>query len=347
MCVYIWSMVVYHDQTLMRTLIGDSGHYKMLLILLLYPLAYICYVNRGTKVLFRLLNGISIINYILTAFQFVLYNINGVIFLPGYFVNDAALTLNGTLKMNLPWFSNIMILYNFYIVVLGSKKDFSKRKKLFHFLVLLLGLFDCGVVARGRGAILCIGMAMVVMVIFDKNTLSGLNKKFLCVVAILVGIFVTGTISDFFESFSITAARAYSTTARLYAIEYYWSYFIRHPLFGFGFADYINHYSVLHGDGRAAVSDVGIFGQTAKYGLFIIAIYILPILRSGMIVKKMLNSTYVRNKTLFLGLFAYILTSSLHMIAIDQFRMLSWPVFLTIMEIIYWASSQKREINEL
>lgn len=348
-CVYVYSLIQYNDQTLIRTLIGDSAHYKTLLIILMYPLAYICLSTRGTRVLFKTLNIFAALNYLLTTIQYMMYNVNGVVFLPGYFINGATLLLNGTLKMNLPWFGNLMILYNFYMFdsfKYNNIKD-SRRKKTLHFLLFILGLFDCILVSRVRGVILIISSCLIVLILMNRNTSRGLIKKIALICLLLMYVFMTDTVVNFFNSFSVNATRAYSTTARLYAIKYYWNYFINHPIFGFGFADYISHYSIIHGDGRADISDVGIFGQLAKYGLFIIPIYIFPLWRSLYIMKKIWYNPYIKNQLFYLGMCAYIILTSITLIAIDQFRFLIWPFFLTVMEFIYWASTHEQPIEEL
>ncbi len=113
--VYVFSLFSYPEQSLMRTLIGDSGHYKMLLILLVYPLVYICWERGGTRVLFRILNTFAAILYITMTIQFFSYGINGKIYFPAYFANGRVPLYNGTLKIHLNWLTNIMILYNFYM----------------------------------------------------------------------------------------------------------------------------------------------------------------------------------------------------------------------------------------
>lgn len=344
--VFSCSKLKYSDQTIARTLIGDSGHYKMLLTVLILPLTYICYRRNGVQVLFKILNVFTAINFVLTTIQLIIYPINGLVFLQGYFVNNAALLLNGVLKMVLPWFSNIMLIYNFYMFFMCQDQQ-KKRYKWIYLTIWILGIINLVITSRARGVIMCLAISYAGMILLDKNTKSGIAKKIFFVVIIFIGVFVTGTITDFIQSFSVTATRAYSTTARLYAISYYWNYFLNHPLFGFGFADYLSHYSIIHGDGRAAISDVGIFGQLAKYGVFIIPIYIYPIFRSFNIIKKTWNSQFVKNNLLYLGLYIYMVTSSISIIAIDQFRMLCWPVFLTIIEFIWYAHNYHVEINEV
>jgi len=116
--------------------------------------------------------------------------------------------------------------------------------------------------------------------IFYRATKYWKGKKIGFIVGICLFAYLTDYIGDFLETFSLTATRSYSTVARLYALDYYWKYFLSHPLFGFGFADGVRFYSIVHGDGRASISDIGIFGQLGKYGLTIILIYVYPLIRS-------------------------------------------------------------------
>lgn len=128
-------------------------------------------------------------------------------------------------------------------------------------------------------------------------------KKMLIVVILLCGFFGTDIVSNFLDSFSLNATRAYSTTARLYAIDFYCSAFLKNPLFGIGFADGTVNAAVVHGDGRANVSDVGIFAQIAKYGIFILPVYILPLIHSGKRIAIIWKMNYVENRQLYLSLF--------------------------------------------
>ncbi len=211
-----------------------------------------------------------------------------------------------------------------------------KWKRTGHLLLFLIGIFDLIVIARTRSTTLIILVCLAAMVMMDTTTKRTLRQKILLCVFMLFLIFGTDVVSNFIDSFSLTSKRAYSTTARLYAANYYMNYFIHHPLFGFGFADYIGHYNLIHGDGRAIMSDVGIFGQLAKYGLFLIPIYILPLIRSCRIMRKMWKDQHFKNKMLYLALTLYIVATTFNLIAIDQFRFLLWPVYLVIMEFGYW-----------
>lgn len=278
----------YNDQSIMRTLIGDSAHYKTLLVILMYPLAAISWSTGGTRVLFRTLNVFAFGIYILTTVQFVMFKFNGVIFLPGYFINGATPLMNGTLKMHLPWFANIMIFYNFYMFASYRYDDIPKpgKVKLIHQMLFLLGLFDCIVISRSRGVIFSVLLVLAIIIFMDKNSARGFVKKFILIVLLLVGSFVTGTITDFISSFSLNATRAYSTTARLYAIEYYWNYFVEHPLIGFGFADYISYYNIIHGDGRAAISDVGFFWPVIKIRIVYYSNLYFPAVEVALYIKK-------------------------------------------------------------
>ena len=122
---------------------------------------------------------------------------------------------------------------------------------------------------------------------------------------------------------------------------------MKNPLFGIGFADGTVNAAVVHGDGRANVSDVGIFAQIAKYGIFILPVYILPLIHSGKRIAIIWKMNYVENRQLYLALFMYVLVSSISLVSIDHFRMLQWPIFLVTIEMAYWSSINGIEIEEV
>ena len=149
------------------------------------------------------------------------------------------------------------------------------------------------------------------------------------------------------DSFSLKATRAYSTGARLYAIEYYWNYFLKHPVFGFGFASILKYPSIVQGDGRAAISDVGIFGQLARYGIFVVLIYVFPLIRSIVIVFKARKNTKIKDISFFITLSLFVLGTSVSLIAIDHFRMLLWPLYLSIIEYVNYINKKNDTVLEL
>ena len=253
--------------------------------------------------------------------------------------------LNGTLRISLSWIGNLMILYNFHMFYKDTKDKQTNKVK--HFVLFAIGFVELIVISRVRGTTLAVTIGILVLIFADRSTQKTMMKKMLIVVILLCGFFGTDIVSNFLDSFSLDATRAYSTTARLYAIDFYWSAFLKNPLFGIGFADGTVNATVVHGDGRANVSDVGIFAQIAKYGIFILPVYILPLIHSGKRIAIIWKMNYVENRQLYLALFMYVLVSSISLVSIDHFRMLQWPIFLVTIEMAYWSSINRIKIEEV
>lgn len=131
MIVYAYSLFKYHNQTLMGTFVGDSSHYKMLLIVLLVPLAKLCLDNGGTKWLFKMMNVFAALLYFLVAVQFVIYNLNKTVFLHAMSAGSDIPLLNGTLRISLSWIGNLMILYNFHMFYKDTKDKQTNKVKHF------------------------------------------------------------------------------------------------------------------------------------------------------------------------------------------------------------------------
>lgn len=342
-CVFVYSILKYRGQGLYTTFTGESANYKMLLIVLMYPIAYFL-MKFGVKKVFKMLNVLAGIVYVISIIQFTLYNVTGTIFLPAISLSGDPF-LYGTLRITIPWLGYIMILYNFYMFFI--QKPEKKRAKVLYFSLFLLGFIDSLMIARVRGATIVIVPCLVINVFLNRTTSASLVKKVGFIIGICLFAFLTDYIGDFFETFSLTATRSYSTVARLYALDYYWKYYLDHPLFGFGFADGVRFFSIVHGDGRALISDVGIFGQLGKYGSTIILIYVYPLIRSFVIMFKARRSKKVRDISFFITLGLFILGSSFSLICIDQMRMLLWPFYITLIEYVYYVHQKDDMVLEL
>lgn len=339
------SKMRYSGQSFMQTFAGETAQYSILLVLLAYPLIKISNQKGGIKWIFDLMNIFSAILYILVFAQFVLYNINGRVFLPYYSNSTELIILRGSLRISLSWFGNFMIVYNFYMFY--REKQGSSSLGLVHVLLFLIGLTDCLLVERVRGVTWVITVCIVYIVLSDRNTARGFWKKIIALIVVAIGLFGTDIASNFISSMSVYAERGYSTTARLYAIDYYWNVFKQNPLFGFGYADGSVYYSLVHGNGMANISDIGIFGQMAKYGVFVIPIYIFPLVRAIVKTYKTRKSSVVKDFPLYFSFSLYVLLTSLtYMVTSAQSLIILWPVYLVVMEYVITAASHRVEIAE-
>lgn len=339
--VFLFSYFTYDNQNIMSTLTGDSAHFKMLYIILILPIAQLSLERGGVNWLLKKLNCLAAMLYILVTLQFMIYNINGRVILPAMTSGSELPLLDGTLRISLSWLGNIMILYNFYKFYSVDDSVAKGHNRMMHLALFLLGFADLIVISRIRGATLAISIALLTIAITCRNTKKEFIKKMLVVFVVVCGLFGTDIATSFFSSFSLSAQRAYSTTARLYAMDFYWNAFLRNPLFGIGFADGNINFSIVHGDGRANVSDVGVIAQIAKYGIFILPVYIVPLFHSLKRINTMRKLRRTADLPLYVGLAVYIVLTSVSLVSIDHFRMLQWPIYLVIIEMAYKNSIQQ------
>ena len=95
------SKMRYSGQSFMQTFAGETAHHSILLVLLAYPLIKISNQKGGIKWIFDLMNIFSAILYILVLAQFMIYNINGRVFLPYYSNSTELRILRGSLRISL------------------------------------------------------------------------------------------------------------------------------------------------------------------------------------------------------------------------------------------------------
>ena len=342
---FVLSKLKYPGQSFMQTFSGETGQYTILFVLLIYPLIKISNQKGGIKWIFSVMNVLSAVLYVLVLAQFFIYNLNGSVFLPYYSNSAELLILRGTLRISLSWFGNFMIVYNFYMFYRDRQK--TSTAGVLHVLLFILGLIDCLLVERVRGVTWVITACIIFIALSDRNTTRGFWKKIVALVVVAIGVFGTDVVSNFVSSMSTYAERGYSTTARLYGIEYYWNVFKGNPLFGFGFADGSTYYSLVHGNGMASISDVGIFGQMAKYGVFVIPIYVYPLIRAIVKIYQIRKSKVIKDFPLYFSLALYILLTSVTYIVIcSQSLIILWPVFLVVTEYAITADMHRTEMVE-
>lgn len=342
--VLVFSKLTYTNQSFMQTFGGESLQYSLLMTLLIYPLMKISQNKQGVKWLFSVMNAFAIVLYVVLLLQFIIHIRTGRVFLQAVSASLELPLLNGTIRASLAWFGNFMIVYNFYQFYRSDR--LSNRQQLFHMVIFALGLVDCIVVSRIRGFTWIVSVCLIYIGFSHRNNKVGFLKKTIIVIGILAGIFGTDILPSFFDSLSATSARGYSTTARLYAIEYYWKIFLQKPLFGIGFADGSVYSRLVHGDGRAYYSDVGIFGQLARLGLMVIPLYIYPLVRSFSVILKTKKSTTIQDYPLYFSFALFVALSSFTVMVFSHALIILWPVYLTIVEFIGWAATHNCYINE-
>lgn len=295
-------------------------------VLLCFPILLSMKDDEDTDRIFSLINTFTLIMYLLVIAQSFLYDNQGIIILK--YLNDGVSLRNDRIRMDILPFGNIMLIYNFYIVI--YKKE---ERRIIHLLNLVLGLFALFYIEQTRAMIVIIMACFAFFLLAENTTLSKIVKNILLVGIVVTVVINTGWLDNFLSTFSsshYSSEYSGSSIARDYATAYYMSVFTSNPLFGFGFT---SSESVIRGTrGIAYVDDVGIWGQMAKLGVFAFIIYIPILIRFGQIALYMRKHT---GSNLYIALFFYILMSSLTLMVLDNQRIMLLPFLIAIFEFAY------------
>ena len=76
------------------------------------------------------------------------------------------------------------------------------------------------------------------------------------------------------------------------------------------------------------------------------AIYIIPLVRSFVLIRRMYKFKNIENQLLYLAFGLYIAATSITLIAIGHYRMIQWVVYISIIEYVYWVGKNKIRIIE-
>lgn len=344
--LFIYSSIKYTNQSFADTLIGENESYSLLFIVIAIPIITLIYHNKGNRELLKFLNGFALAVCILEIMQVIVHKRMGVIFLTRYFEGRNIGYRSYGLRIILHWSGNFMTLYNFYMFYNIRAKKKGKWIKYFLFFVIMM--FDQIVVSQTRQTLLILAGCFILQILLDRNSRWGLQKKILVSISIIVFVCIGGYIPDFINSFSASSDLAVSTTERLYSYQYYWNYFLRHPIFGFGFANPQINTSIVKGPlGRAIVDDVGIVGHLAKEGIFVVPMYIIPMIRCITILCRANRNKKIPDLPYYWAALFFVIAGSATQIVLDQERILLFPIVLGMIEYINIAVKNNLIISEL
>jgi O-antigen ligase len=186
------------------------------------------------------------------------------------------------------------------------------------------------------------------------------QKKILAIIMVIGGIIfllTSGIVLKLFDSFSTTGDLAGSSIARVGAYEYYLNTFLKNPMFAIGFAGDNNYYDIVHGTSgiyyqsvyvRYYYDDVGIVGQLALLGIFVVGIYIWPLLRIIKIAIRYCKSKLFSEGKLAMAIACYLVCTTPTLIVLDSNRVFAWPIVLATIEFSYTnylKESKKKKVK--
>ena len=326
--LFLYTLFSYSAQGLIGTLLGGGYYFAILLV---FPI--IGYMIRKGSVdsFLDIFDILSLIWILMVVMQSILYA-RGSQIIPEYLDTQIKFRDN-SLRITL-FYGNFAIIHSFY--KLYSCKV-NTLKKLPYVCICVFGLYGCFFVQLTRSYTLIVCVCLFIIVLLDKNTSQyKFLRKLLLVIVAVAFILNTGIVSRFISSLSATGAYAGSTYARTYSIAYYWETFKSHFPFGFAFAYEGNYYSLIHGRGIAYIDDVGIFGQLARLGVFILPIYLWLTVRLIKIWRRIKKGGLQKDYVFLSAVLVYFLLTSISLICLDPQRILLYPMIIAIYEYTYY-----------
>ena len=340
LAISFYTVTAYPKNPLITTY-GFASYY--LYAFLAVPIIYIYAEEGGYESLFGMLNVIAIIMYIITS-------INGFTFIKtGHLLIDnssqdiiaGGLVRDGKVRLSSGALGFFMMIYNFY--KLYSMRNVKIKKKMMSIVSLVLGFLSIYFTGNSRLMLLTLLSSLGVLVMLGDGSRK---KKMIAAAAIIACIgflFGSGVVGKFLDSFSSTGDLGGSSVARIGALQYYWSRFVSNPIFANGFVGDENYYDIVHGASgvyyqtvlvRYFYDDVGIVGQLALLGIFLIGIYIWPLVRIVKIAFRSCRNRTFSDGKYVMAIVCYLLCTTPTLIVLDAGRVIAFPIILATVEYI-------------
>lgn len=332
---YIFTTITYKQG--IRDYYSAISHY--LYILWIFPL-FLIIKNFGQEKLLYFITKIVFIGCLLAIINVFLQNKIGISL---YKVKEWSFR-NGRIRIT--DFSSFYPLALFYL----WNKIIFKNKKQIKNIVTLLIIFICSIyVESTRLSIMAQFVSMTIMFLMVKSQpFSKYLKWFTIVVVSFVTIF-GGGFDALLSQFSLSN-NGVSTSYRLEEIFFYFSKFLNNKLFGIGLIPDNKIYSIfdISAKGNMNYTDIGIIGLLGTIGMGSIFIYLIPLIRWGIITYRISkNKEYHYESILLLGLWLYIFMTSLTLILVNYHRMPLFPFCFVVFEWNYYRYKHTKVKNEI
>lgn len=281
----------------------------------------------NTDDFFKYFNIIAFVWYILLIIQSYQYNYNGSLFMLTSQTNERILTRDSGIRLGIGTVGNLMILYNFHIIIQ------KHRKALINIILFAMGIYCAFMIQQTRMYNIAIIISLA-MIYISAGKITSKRITRICFIAVVLVFFLNSQIAQsFFDSFSVTGDSGNNTLVRLKSINYYMSIFYKSPIFGFGLTSNEKVYS---GGGLYDLTDVGFIGLLAQSGLFSIILFIIPVIRLIYILKESNKAkNRVVNYPLMVGLCVFVITTAGSLIITNQDRAMIIPIIMALFEYEY------------
>jgi len=317
--VYIFTVLKYNNSPFLYTV---KYVFDYLVILLFLPINIILCKDEKEDGIYKILNIIAFIWYIVIVMQIVVYALGGGFFITRF--SDGANMREGRLRIGLGSLGNFMILYNFFNFVKDRKKHFCLAN-------FMLGLILAIFIQQTRVMTITLFCCLAAILSTENNSIRKLLKSLLFALFSTILLVRSNYLAKLIGTFS-SIDYAGSVSARIYAVEYFLEVFRNNPLFGFGFVSGEDNYRITNGPyGLAYANDVGFIGQMAILGIFAFVIYAPLLIRIVQIVIQLFKY-HDEETALMLSYLIYIFLTSGTLIILDAGRIALLPFVLALFE---------------
>lgn len=304
------------------------------IFLLGFPMILI--MEKDEKNFWKYINCLMFVWYTWILIQYLAYQSSGTILSP--YLNSNGLLgnnlRNGNLRLEIKVFGHLAILYNFDKFYNTDKWD---RKKKYNLIMVLYGLFCLIAVEQTRGYYIAIFASIAVLVLSYNRDINKVLVTSILIIITCIMMWKMNIIGNLFNSL-FDSSGAYDKGAtgliRLKGMQMFWNGFIDNPMFALGFqstGDAVNVGLVMF-----YFNDNGFLGIIGQIGIWAFVLYGLMLLRFMYIVIKMFKMKQHVSATLLLGLWVYLLLTSISLICYWNSTCMLCPVLWAIFEVKYY-----------
>ena len=298
----------------------------LFLVFLVIPIMYILRDELCFKRFMKAINYIVITWYVVLILQSIVYSLNGNVFLSYNNNLDKLWVRNNRIRYSLLGLGNLMIFFNFYVLLSGENNRKSKPLSL---ISVAMGIYCNLFVQQTRAMEFTMIFVLAIMYLLHSSNKIKVIRNYSIIFLGVIVLYVSGILPSFIDSFTAVET-AKNTLVRQEAISYYIQYWIEHPLLGMGLS---NSEALTRGPyGTYYMSDVGLVGIIAKCGIFAIALNGALLVRWIKIIIKIQRTDYRKINILLIGLLLYFFVPIYSVSFFSPAFSITVPVIMSIFE---------------
>lgn len=261
---YVYTSFNYHQSVLQFFF---ASYYFLFCVLI--PVFYFLLFEAGLNRVFKNLEILILVISGCMLFMAFTYDVFG------FNLTEIARLRSGLLRINAPFIVQLGCAIAAYLFIC------DKEHRKFHALTSLLSFSAVLFVYQSRLIVLL--LSFIIFFIFALKNRGNVGASYIGVMLAFIVVLLLcsiGPLRGILNSFSVKGDYGGSTLTRIYEIDYYLDLFHKFPLCGVGLVPFgSTSYSLLSGPfNNFYIDDVGIFGALAQIGLWIVLIYILPMI---------------------------------------------------------------------